>query len=65
MVVGAAEGSAGFNKEEHLETLKYSLDQRLRGNRAPLLISSRSQFYAAQPVGRVFKPPNITSQERR
>ena len=65
MVVGVAEGGAGFNKEEHLENLKHSLDQRLRGNRAPLLISAHSQFYAAQPVGRVFKPPNITSQEMR
>jgi hypothetical protein len=65
MVVGVAEGGAGFNKEEHLQNLKHCLDQRLRGNRAPLLINAHSLFYAAQPVGRDFKPPNITSQEMR
>ena len=32
MVVGVAEGGAGFNKQEYLKTLKYSLDQRLGGN---------------------------------
>jgi len=65
MVVGVAEGGAGFNQEEYLETLKYSLDQRLRGNRAPLLIGAHSQFYAPQPAGGDFHPPNITYQEMR
>ena len=65
MVAGIVEGGAGFNKEEYLETLKYSLDQRLLGNRAPLLIGAHSQFYTAQATGADFNPPNITYQEMR
>lgn len=60
LVAGSTEGGAGFNREEFLETLKYSLDQRLRGNRAPLLIGGHSQFYAGQAYGIDFDPPHIT-----
>lgn len=65
MVAGFVEGGAGFNKEEYFETLKYSLDQRLRGNRAPMLFGAHSQFYTSQAKGVDINPPNITYQEMR
>lgn len=65
MLAGFAQGGAGFTKEEYLETLKYSLDQRLLGNRAPLLFGAHSQFYTAQAMGVDIDPPNITYQEMR
>ncbi|ERP39240.1 T9SS type A sorting domain-containing protein [Chitinivibrio alkaliphilus] len=34
-----------LTKEEVLATLKYSLDQRMRGNRAPMVIGFHSQYY--------------------
>lgn len=34
-----------LNKAEFLATLKYSLDLRLKGNRAPFLFGSHSQYY--------------------
>lgn len=65
MVAGPSEGGAGFTREEYLETLKYSLDQRLRGNRAPLLFGAHSQFYTAQAFGSDISPSNITYLEMR
>lgn len=65
MVAGFGEGGAGFTKEEYLETLKYSLEQRLHGNRAPMLVGLHSQFYAPEAIGRDIHPPHITVQEMR
>lgn len=35
-----------LNKEEALATLKYTLDLRLKGNRAPFLFGAHSQYYS-------------------
>ncbi len=50
-----------MNKAEFLATLKYTLDQRLRGNRAPFLITLHSDYYSPEFT----YAPNITSEERR
>lgn len=50
-----------MNKAEFLATLKYTLDQRLRGNRAPLLITLHSDYYSPEFT----YAPNLTSAERR
>lgn len=65
MVAGFDEGGAGFSKREYLETLQHSLDQRLRGNRAPMLVGLHSQFYTAEALGRDIHPPHITVEEMR
>ncbi|WP_310600592.1 polysaccharide deacetylase family protein [Desulfobulbus sp.] len=65
MVVAPELGGAGFTAEEYLETLKYSLNQRLRGNRAPLLFGAHSQFYSNRAVEAGISPPNITLPEMR
>jgi peptidoglycan/xylan/chitin deacetylase (PgdA/CDA1 family) len=43
----AAVGAYNFTKAEFVATLKYSLDQRLKGNRAPLLMGMHSFYYSA------------------
>jgi hypothetical protein len=51
----------GLTKPELVATLKYTLDTRLRGNRAPLLFGMHSAIYtnATEPV------PSATLAERR
>jgi hypothetical protein len=51
----------GLNKAEFVATLKYSLDQRLKGNRAPFLMGMHTYNYAAAYTG----PPNANVTERR
>jgi hypothetical protein len=43
----AAVGAYNFTKAEFVATLKYSLDQRLKGNRAPLLMGMHSFYYSS------------------
>ncbi len=63
MVTAPKDGGAGFTQKEYLETLKYSLDQRLKGNRAPMLIGAHSQFYTGHLLPGGLNAPNITPQE--
>ena len=65
LLAGFSEGGAGFTKDEYLNTLKYTLDQRLKGNRAPLLFGAHTPFYTAKAMGVSISPPNITYQEMR
>ena len=52
----------GMDKAEFLATLKYTLDLRLEGNRAPYLLGTHSDIYADRNPE---KPPQTTPQERR
>jgi hypothetical protein len=52
----------GMDKSEYLATLKYSLDQRLVGNRCPFTFGTHSDIYTDQSPE---KPPQTTPQERR
>jgi hypothetical protein len=54
----------GMTKAEYIATLKYNLDQRLKGTRAPLLFGAHSQFYTSQSFSDL-GAPNITYQEMR
>ncbi|MDO9068582.1 MAG: polysaccharide deacetylase family protein [Deltaproteobacteria bacterium] len=65
LVAGYSEGGLGLTKSEYLRTLKYTLDQRLKGNRAPMLFGAHTAFYTAQAMGVDISPPNISSQEMR
>jgi peptidoglycan/xylan/chitin deacetylase (PgdA/CDA1 family) len=65
LLAGYTEGGAGLNKAEYLGTLKYTLDQRLKGNRAPMLFGAHTPFYTAQAMGVDISPPNISYQEMR
>jgi hypothetical protein len=65
LVSGFEEGGYGFSKAEYLNTLKNSLDQRLKGNRAPMLFGAHTPFYTAEATGVDIHPPNITYQEMR
>ena len=65
LISGFEKGGYGFNKAEYLTTLKNSLDQRLKGNRAPMLFGAHTSFYTAEAIGVDFNPPNITYQEMR
>jgi hypothetical protein len=40
-----ADDGLEMTKDEYLSTLKYCLDQRLKGNRTPVLFGAHSQFY--------------------
>ena len=51
----------GMNKAEYLGTLKYTLDLRLQGNRAPFTFGAHSDVYATG----YDICPNITIAERR
>jgi hypothetical protein len=42
-----AEGAYAFNKAEFVATLKYTLDQRLKGNRAPFLMGMHTYYYSS------------------
>jgi peptidoglycan/xylan/chitin deacetylase (PgdA/CDA1 family) len=50
-----------MNKAEFLATLKHTLDLRLRGNRAPFLITLHSDYYSPEFT----YAPRITHAERR
>ena len=52
----------GMDKAEFLATLKYTLDLRLQGNRAPLTVGVHSAIYADRSPE---NPPKTTVQERR
>ena len=65
LVAGYSEGGSGLTKDEYLGTLKYTLDQRLKGNRAPMLFGAHTPFYTAKAMGVDIHPPNLSSQEMR
>jgi peptidoglycan/xylan/chitin deacetylase (PgdA/CDA1 family) len=44
---GTNVGGFAMTKEEFLATLKYTLDQRLAGNRAPFLFGAHTDYYVA------------------
>lgn len=50
-----------MNRDEYLATLKYTLDLRLSGNRAPFMFGAHSDVYSPK----YHFPPNITWQERQ
>lgn len=50
-----------MNKAECLASLKYTLDQRLKGNRCPLLFGGHTDLYSENNPF----PKRITAQERR
>jgi peptidoglycan/xylan/chitin deacetylase (PgdA/CDA1 family) len=50
-----------MNKAEFLATMKYSLDQRLKGNRAPFLFGTHTDYYSSKYTA----PPNATVAERQ
>jgi len=52
-----------LNKDEYLATLKYTLDLRLKGNKAPFLFGAHTDFYSEKNPD--FTPPGTTWQERR
>jgi peptidoglycan/xylan/chitin deacetylase (PgdA/CDA1 family) len=54
-----ADNGLAMTKDEYSAALKYSLDQRLKGNRAPLLFGSHSQFYCQAGFANL-TPPNAT-----
>jgi hypothetical protein len=50
-----------MTKAEFLATMKYSLDQRLKGNRAPFLFGAHTDYYSSKYTA----PPNATVAERQ
>jgi peptidoglycan/xylan/chitin deacetylase (PgdA/CDA1 family) len=58
----AAAGAYQFNKAEFVATLKYTLDQRLKGNRAPFLMGMHTYNYSAMYTESV---PNASLADRR
>jgi len=52
----------GMDKPEFVATLKYTLDQRLAGNRCPFTVGTHSDIYADRNPE---KPPQTTPEERR
>jgi len=65
LIAGFSEGGSGFTKDEYLSTLKYNLDLRLKGNRAPMLFGAHTPFYTAEAMGEDISPPNISYLEMR
>jgi hypothetical protein len=51
-----------MSKSEFLATLKYSLDQRLKGNRCPMTVGLHSAIYSEKNEE---QPPGATVEERR
>ncbi|MBN1980830.1 MAG: hypothetical protein JW795_04825 [Chitinivibrionales bacterium] len=59
---GYTMGAFEMNAAEMLATLKYSLDQRLAGNRAPLLFGVHSQYYSSKtPAG---APESVENRQK-
>ncbi len=54
---------AGLNKDEVLGILKYNLDLRLKGNRAPLMIGAHTQYYTDEWADN--NAPNADSSQMR
>lgn len=54
---------AALNKSEVLGILKYNLDLRLQGNRAPFMFGAHTQYYTDE--WSVPNAPNATTQEMR
>ena len=52
----------GLTRPEFTAVLKYTLDQRRKGNRAPLLIGMHSKIYGA--AGNEVPPKATTAQAR-
>src|SRR5262249_51950119 len=52
----------GLDKAEFLATLKYTVDQHLKGNRCPMTVGVHSAIYADRSPE---NPPKTTVQERR
>jgi hypothetical protein len=50
-----------MNKAEFLATLKYTLDQRLKGNRAPFLLGTHTDYYSSKYTA----APNASVEERQ
>jgi peptidoglycan/xylan/chitin deacetylase (PgdA/CDA1 family) len=65
LLASPREGGYGFTRDEYLQTLKYSLNLRLKGNRAPMLFGAHTPFYTAKAMGNDIHPPNITYREMR
>ena len=55
--------TAKLNKSEVLGILKYNLDLRLRGNRAPFMLGAHTQFYVGDWAAH--HAPNATSKQMR
>jgi hypothetical protein len=53
--------SFSMTKAEFLATLKYTLDQRLAGNRAPFMFGAHTDYYSSKYTA----VPNATLQERQ
>jgi hypothetical protein len=53
--------SFSMNKEEFVATLKYTLDQRLAGNRAPFMFGAHTDYYSSKYTA----VPNATLEERQ
>lgn len=50
-----------LTKAEFVATLKYSLDLRLQGNRAPFMLGAHTDYYSSKYTA----PENATTQERQ
>ena len=50
-----------MTSDEVVATLKYTLGQRLAGNRAPLIVGAHTDYYSSRWTG----APNATLQERQ
>jgi hypothetical protein len=53
--------SFSMSKEEFVATLKYTLDQRLAGNRAPFMFGAHTDYYSSKYTA----VPNATLEERQ
>ena len=51
-----------MTKAEFVATLKYSLDLRLKGNRAPFMLGGHTDIYSSAYLGEI---PNATASERQ
>jgi len=58
----STDGGFAMTRDEFVATLKYTLDQRLKGNRAPFLFGAHTPFYAAPWNSNA---PGATAPERR
>jgi len=58
-----ADDAFQMNKAEVVATLKYTLDKRLEGNRAPMLLGAHTDYYS--PSYPEANAPSSTYQERR
>jgi hypothetical protein len=52
-----------MTKAEFLATVKYSLDQRLRGNRAPFMLGVHTDYYSSKWSGGASIPASLTERQ--